>query len=137
MTFFYVVGIPLAAAVVAGIPLSLFSAPWLVRVSNWSIGTQIGLVLTTWLMFSLLDGKRNWSGSVGDTCPDLGGAYGSAILVFALGSIGVGGVALASSVLSTSRSAAGPGRVVAGLAAAALYVAIWIPLIIAAFCGWN
>ena len=55
-------GIPFVAALVAGMPLSLVRAPWLIRISNWSIGAQIGLVLTSWLLLATIPGGR-WTAS--------------------------------------------------------------------------
>jgi hypothetical protein len=58
-------------------------------------------------------------------------------VIVAFASIAVGGIALASSVLGTWLGATGPWRVLAGLVASGLYVAVWIPFVLAAFCGFS
>ncbi len=129
-------GIPFVAALVAGMPLSLVRAPWLIRISNWSIGAQIGLVLTSWLLLATIPGER-WTASSEVACPDFESAQGELLFLVAYSSIAVGGVALASAVLGVYRRAARPGRALAGLATSALYLAIWIPFFLAAFCGLS
>jgi hypothetical protein len=49
----------------------------------------------------------------------------------------VGAIALTSSALSVRRGAAKQERVMAGLGASALTLAIYMPILFAAFCGWD
>ena len=56
--------------------------------------------------------------------------------MIAVGSIGVGAIALASSIIAVHRGAAPKSRLVAGIIAAALVVPIFVSTIITAFCGY-
>lgn len=137
MLVVYVVGIPLAATVLAAIPLAAVPRDWLVQISNSSITLQIGLVLTSWLLLATLPGKQNSRATFGDTCPDFDNFHGSLLEVVAFSSFAVGGIALASAVFSVHNRLAAPGRVLAGLATSALYLAIWVPLVFASLCGLS
>jgi hypothetical protein len=127
----WVVGIPFTAALAAAIPLMFVSTPWLIRINNWAIVGQIGIVLTSWLLLATLPGELDGG------CRDFETAQGQLLSVVAFSSIAVGGVALASAVLGVHERAARPTRILAGLATSALYLAIWIPLLVAALCGLS
>ena len=58
----------------------------------------------------------NWSGSVGDTCPDFGNTQGVVLGVLAYGSVGVAAIALVSGVVVVHRRAGAWWRVVGGVA---------------------
>jgi hypothetical protein len=137
MILVYAVGIPIASAFVAGLPLSLVNAPWLVRICNWAIAAQVGLVLTAWLLLAVIPGEQNWRAPSGVTCPDFDTVTGELLGVVAYSSFGVGAVALASAFLAVRRRAARPGRLLAGLGASGVYLLIWIPLVFASLCGLS
>ena len=132
-----IVGVPLAAILAAGIGLHFLSSGWVIRVSTAAIGTQVVLTLLAWLMLATMPGKQNGRESLGSTCPDLDGTQGGLLAVVAYGSVGVGAIALAASFIGVRRRAAAPGRLLAGIAAAALVFAIFIPILLAAFCGFG
>lgn len=132
-----IVGVPLAATLAAGIGLHFLSSGWVIRVSTATIGTQVLLTLTAWLLLATMPGKQNWRESLGSTCPDFDGTQGVLLAVVAYGSVGVGAIALASSFISVRRRAAAGGRLLAGIVAAALVFAIFIPILAAAFCGMS
>jgi hypothetical protein len=123
--------------VVVSYALSVVPRVWVVRISNATIVTQVGLVLTAWLLMATMPRTRNWSGSVGETCPDLDNVQGVVLGVVAFGSLAIGVVAALSAIACVARRAAAPGRLLAGLATCGLCVAIWLPLIVQALCGFN
>src|ERR671922_2864890 len=96
-----VVGVPLGAALVAGIPLSFFSSRWLLRFGNGALAAQLALVPLAWLLLAAAP-DENWSSS-GSTCPDLDGAVGDLVVGIGFGSIAVGAVCLASAALTATR----------------------------------
>jgi hypothetical protein len=122
---------------VAGAVLSTVRPDWVVRISTGSMVTQVGLVLISWLLLATLPGRTNWSGAVGDTCPNLDAPQGIAVIVIAFATLAVGGIAAGSSTVSVLRRAAKPGRVAAGLGADGLTVAVWVPIVATALCGMN
>src|SRR4051794_35549761 len=132
-----IVGVPLAATLAAGIGLHFLNSGWVIRVSTVAISTQVLLTLLAWLMLATMPGKQNWREPVGSMCPDLDGTQGDLLAVVACGSVGVGAIALASSFIGVRRRAAAPGRLLAGIVAAALVFAIFIPIVGAAFCGFG
>jgi hypothetical protein len=131
-----ILGVPLGAALVAGVPLHFFSSGWLIRIWNSALAAQAALVASAWLLLAAAPDVPNWNSS-GSTCPDLGGAVGDVVVGVGFGSIAVGAVCLAAAVLTAHRRASGVGRVLGGLAASAAPLAVFVPLLFAAFCGWN
>ena len=131
-----IVGVALGAALVAGVPLHFVASRWLVRIWTTTVPTQVTLVVFAWLLLATAPDEPNWSSS-GTTCPDLGGGVGDLIVGAGFGSIAVGAVCLASAVMAAHRRVSGAGRIVVGLAASAAPYAIFVPLLFAAFCGWN
>jgi hypothetical protein len=84
----WVVGIPLAAPLAAAIPLMLVSTPWLIRINNWAIVGQIGLVLTSWLLLATLPDEVGTS-----YCREFDSLQGEFLFVVGYASFAVGGVA--------------------------------------------
>src|SRR5215211_3799951 len=72
-------GLVLSVIVVTAV-LFVVRRAWVVRVSNATIIVQAGLVLTAWLLIATMPEKRDFSGGVGDTCPDLRHAAGDCAL---------------------------------------------------------
>jgi hypothetical protein len=129
-------GLVLSVIVVTAV-LFVVRRAWVVRVSNATIIVQAGLVLTAWLLIATMPEKRDFSGGVGDTCPDLDTLQGIALWVVAVASLAIAGISVMSGVVSVVRRAGRAGRLLAGLATGGLCLLIWVPLILAAFCGFN
>jgi hypothetical protein len=130
-----VVGVPLCAALVAGVPLYFVSTRWLARLWSAAVVAQVLVVATAWLLLFASPDEQNWREGPGSTCPDLEGAWGDAVVAAGFGSIAVGAICLASATLNAVRGESGAGRVVVGLFASAAPFAIFIPLLVAALCG--
>jgi hypothetical protein len=137
MEVLVILGVPLGAVLLSGLVLAFFSTPWLVRISKVAIAVPSGLTLSALLLLATLPRRQNSGGGPDDTCPDFDTVQGVVLGVVAFTSIAVGAVALASSLLSVARRVPEPGRGLTAIAAVALTLTIWIPLVIAAFCGFN
>jgi hypothetical protein len=132
-----ILSIVVVGAVLCTGVLSVIHTDWVVRVSNASVVTQVGLVLISWLLLATMPQRRNWSGALGATCSDFDTPLGIALIVVAFASLAIGSVALLSSIVSVVRRAARWGRLGAGFGTAALCLAIWVPFIGQALCGSN
>ena len=133
--------IPIAASLAAGVVsagiLWLFTAQRVARLAVFALPAQTAVAVAAWGIPSLLPRRTNWSGAVGDTCPDLDGILGHVLIGAGFTAAVLGGIALVAALIAAIR---GVGRLrLAALVPASLglpYVA-FMPLVIAAFCGMN
>jgi hypothetical protein len=130
-------GVPAGAIALSGLGLHYVQTPWVRRISTAAISTQIVLTGAAWALFESLPREIDWSGAVGDTCPRTAGVQGGVITVIALVSVGVAAVALASGVIVVRRRAGSAWRILGGIGAAVLVVAIFAGMLGAALCGMN
>jgi hypothetical protein len=129
-----VVGVPVAAVCVAAFALHFISSAWIVRISSVAIGIQVAATVVAFVLPATMSKETRADGQL---CPNDEGVLGNAEIAVALGSIAVGAIALASSVIAVHRGAATKGRLAAGIGAAALVVPIFASIIITAFCGYE
>lgn len=138
MLVLVVVGVPIGAALVAGLVLQFFTSTWLLRIFHASVAMQLGLVPFAWLVMVTAPDRENWTTRSGGTCPDyVDSVHGHALTAMSFGSIALGGAALASAALSAHRGVAGFGRIILGLCASALPFAIIVPLVLTSLCGLD
>lgn len=135
--FMILVGVPAAALALSGLGLHYVNTPWVRRISAASISTQVVLAGAAWALLETLPREINWSGAVGDTCPRMDGVQGGVIAAIALVSVGVAAVALASGGIVVRRRAGSAWRILGGIGAAALVVAIFAGILGTALCGMN
>jgi len=135
--WFLVIAVPAAAVALAGLGLHFVDTPWVRRISTTALWAQVGLTSLAWALLETLPREINWSGAIGDTCPRMDGVQGGAVAVIAFASIGVAAVALASGVIVVRRRAGTGLRILGGIGAAVLMVAIFVGIIGTALCGMN
>jgi len=135
--FTILIGIPAAAITLAAVVLHYVDTPWVRRVSTAAISTQLVLAGTAWALLATLPREINWSGAVGDTCPRMEGVQGGVIAAIALVSVGVAAVALASGVIVVRRRAGSAWRILGGIGAALIVLAIFAGILGTALCGMN
>ena len=128
------IGVPLGVLTLAGLAVHPFRTPIVVYVSNAAIMIQAALAGLALLINTSLPKEENQNGQV---CPIEDSTQMYAIAAIAYLSLAVGAVALAASFTSVRRGGASPGRLLVGLAAAALIVVPFGVLLVAALCGLN
>ena len=133
MYWLILIGIPLAAVCAAGFGVHFLDSAWIVRISTVSIAVQVTATLLVFLLPRTMPDTKKYGEQL---CPDLGSGQGHLMVAIAFASIAVGAVALASSFIAVRRRVASLGRLLAGIAAAALVPVIFARLLIAALCGY-
>jgi hypothetical protein len=129
-----VIGTPVAAVCLAGLALHFVGSIQVVRVSSFAIGVQVTAALAVFVLPKTMPDRQTAEGQM---CPDMESGQGWLMTGIALSSVAVAAVALASSFIAVRRRAARPTRLLAGLGAAALVVAILVRLLITALCGYS
>ena len=128
------IGVPVAAVCVAAFALHFIRSAWVVRISSVAIGIQVAAAIAVFVLPATMPKEKRADGQL---CPYDEGAQGDAMIAIALASIGVGAIALASSIIVVHRGTAAKARLAAGIGAATLVVPIFASIIITAFCGYE
>jgi len=132
-----ILGVLLAAVALSGIVFHFLSTRSVRAISSASLVAQVAVVALAAVVLDHLPRETNWSGSVGDTCPDFGNTQGVVLGVLAYGSVGVAAIALVSGVVVVHRRAGAWWRVVGGVLAVVVMITLLGGIVAASLCGLN
>lgn len=133
----YAVAVPAVCVAVSAAVVHFLPTLWVRRISSAAIVAQIALTCLAWALLETLPHERDWSGSVGATCPRMEGVQGGAVAVVAFASVAVAIVALPASIIVVRRRAGSAWRVAGGVLAIVLMLAILAGILGTALCGAN